>query len=163
MLKPLRFNNLLKALPGLSHLQHTQHSTTHKYTEHLAKMSDGHAPTSEHIKKTLDVDVDKRQITHTPQGASEKDTHTHAHVTEEVTIPSGKAVAAPHAHSVTTTTEATVKKEVSISQVKTAEDGTTTTLSHVHATTVGIAAIEMTPPHPPREETPAYAKLIITW
>jgi hypothetical protein len=32
------------------------------------------------------------------------------------------------------------------------------TLSHVHATGEGLATIEMTPPHPPREETPEYSR-----
>jgi hypothetical protein len=31
-------------------------------------------------------------------------------------------------------------------------------LSHVHATSEGVATIEMTPPHPPREETPEYVR-----
>lgn len=35
---------------------------------------------------------------------------------------------------------------------------TTETLSHVHATVEGLATVEMMPPHPPREETPEYAK-----
>jgi len=32
------------------------------------------------------------------------------------------------------------------------------TLSHVHETTEAVATIEMTPPHPPRVETPEYKK-----
>lgn len=32
------------------------------------------------------------------------------------------------------------------------------TLSHVHETHEEVASIEMTPPHPPREETPEYRK-----
>jgi hypothetical protein len=35
---------------------------------------------------------------------------------------------------------------------------TTEVLSRVHATTEGVAAVEMTPPHPPREETPEYVR-----
>lgn len=31
-------------------------------------------------------------------------------------------------------------------------------LSHVHETVEAVASVEMTPPHPPREETPEYAK-----
>lgn len=32
------------------------------------------------------------------------------------------------------------------------------TLSHVHETKEAVALVEETPPHPPREETPAYAR-----
>lgn len=38
------------------------------------------------------------------------------------------------------------------------ETQTTETLSRVHATVEGVATVEMTPPHPPREETPEYEK-----
>ena len=32
------------------------------------------------------------------------------------------------------------------------------TLSHVHETTESVATVELTPPHPPREDTPQYRK-----
>lgn len=34
----------------------------------------------------------------------------------------------------------------------------TDTLAHVHETIEGVASIEFTPPHPPREDTPTYRK-----
>lgn len=69
--------------------------------------------------------------------------HTHEELVKEVKKVT--VVAHEEAHTVKQVVKAEVKE-------------TTEILSHVHATTEGIAAVEMTPPHPPREETPEYAK-----
>ncbi len=125
MFKPIRFNNLLKAVPGLNHLQHTPNSKTHAYA---------------HLTKTMDVD--KTQISPT----TGKATHVQAHVTEKIDIRGGKDAIKGHP----------TREDISVTEVKTTAAGTT--LSRVHTTIAGVAEIELTPPHPPREETPIYAR-----
>ncbi|GCE14690.1 hypothetical protein [Tengunoibacter tsumagoiensis] len=135
MFKPIRFNQLLKAVPGLTHLQHTQHSTTHKY--------------SEHIKKT--VDIDNVHVS----AQTGKEVHTHAHVTEDVERKPAHGTTGAVTHEHIRADVDVVSKSV---QGTAGEHGMTETLSHVHATIVGVANIELTPPHPPREETPLYVQ-----
>lgn len=60
-----------------------------------------------------------------------------------------------------------VQTEVDAAVVKkVSQHGVSTTLASVHATVAGVADIEMTPPHPPREDTPMYMRthhhLIVT-
>jgi hypothetical protein len=128
MFKPLRVNELLKAL-GL----------THQSPEH---------PAAHHAHITETIDVDKIQTTPT----TKHETHTHAHITEDIDVHAGNHHTASHSH---------VKAEVDVTTVKstTATDGeVSATLSGVHATIAGVAEVEMTPPHPPRENTPIYMK-----
>lgn len=71
--------------------------------------------------------------------------HTHEALKQQ-------AQAAPAAHA---------PKGAATAQVQNGGKGaaqSTEILSHVHATVEGVATVEMTPPHPPREETPAYAQ-----
>src|SRR5258707_14777064 len=57
-----------------------------------------------------------------------------------------------------TQTETTSDSTTKVDNGKNAEKGGSDILTHVHATSEGVAAVEMTPPHPPREETPEYAR-----
>jgi hypothetical protein len=128
MFKPLRVNELLKDL-GLVH-QAPAHPATHH----------------EHVTET--IDVNRVQTTAT----TKHETHTHAHVTEDIDVHEGTRHTAPHAN---------VKAQVDVATVKmttTADGEVSTTLSGVHATVAGVAEVEMTPPHPPREDTPLYMK-----
>lgn len=125
MFKPLRFNKLLKAVPGLSHLVHTPHSTAHV-----------------HIAKTVEIQK-TREVASASKG--KKEIHAHETITEDITVKTNKTV--KHAH---------VQEDIDVKAVKT--DGMTDTLAHVHATRIGVAQIEMTPPHLPREETPIYSR-----
>ncbi|MGH2506406.1 MAG: hypothetical protein ACRDHZ_03170, partial [Ktedonobacteraceae bacterium] len=58
------------------------------------------------------------------------------------------------------TTEIEVMTETEVTTTKTPNGKAVAseTLSHVHATVEGVATVEMTPPHPPREETPEYVR-----
>jgi hypothetical protein len=141
MFKPHRFNPLLKAFPNLDHEKQVKNKHVHGRThEELLKEVE--------VKKTTTVaggqahttkEVVEAQVTTTETPAG----HGKVHKTTEV-----EAVA-----EVTQTTEPAHKKNDGTETVQ-----TTAILSHVHATTEGVAAVEMTPPHPPREETPEYAR-----
>lgn len=136
MFKPHRFNPLLKAFPNKNHEEKVASKLIHGHTrEELLQevkktttVAQGQARTTTEVVK---ADVITKE---TPAG------HGKVHKTTEVEASA----------QVTTTTTPAPKHN--------GEQETTEILSHVHATTEGIAAVEMTPPHPPREETPEYAK-----
>lgn len=134
MFKPLRFNKLLKAMPGLAHLQLTPQAAQHVKSE-----------TYVHVQKQIEVDS-ARGAKH----ASEE-THTHEKIKEEIVIESKKG------HK-TTEIHGRITEDIDIRKVDDGTDITTTTLQHVHATIFGVAEVEMTPPHPPREDTPIYMR-----
>ncbi len=72
------------------------------------------------------------------------------HIQTEITTQTAPQHSAPRTR---------VQAEVDATTVKTvAQDGTSTILSTVHATIAGVSDIEMTPPHPPREDTPIYMR-----
>lgn len=87
----------------------------------------------------------------------------HGHTHEELVKEVKKTTTVGHGETHTTTkiVEAKVTTTTASAHThngETKEEETTPTLSHVHATGEGLATIEMTPPHPPREETPEYAR-----
>lgn len=137
MFKPHRFNPLLKAEPNQNHAQKVASGLIHGHThEELVK----------EVKKTTTVE------------------HGEAHTTTKVVEANITTKEAADAHGkIHKTTEIDAKAEVKTTTTPAHNGGTKTvetseTLSHVHATGEGLAAIEMTPPHPPREETPEYAR-----
>ena len=134
MFKPLRFNNLLKAVPGLSHLAltpqaahhaKTQNSRTHEHIE------TDHIKATEHGVKRTQVKEDIEKDVHVKAGKGFKTTEVHERITEDIRVRHVERAGAPNEQYIET---------------------------HVHATTFAVAEVEMTPPHPPREETPIYAR-----
>ncbi|GCF07713.1 hypothetical protein [Dictyobacter arantiisoli] len=146
MFEPLRFNKLLKAIPGLDHLQLTPRAAHH------AK-----SPIYAHIREEVDVEKVKR----TAHGAQE--THIHEDIKKDIKVTPARG---QHATEV----QKNVSKDIKIKQVQQVngktihtsetlthvQTQTSETLAHVHATSFAVASIEMTPPHPPREDTPIY-------
>lgn len=142
MFKPHRFNPLLKAMPNRLHEAQVNSKRVHGQThEELLKevkqTTVVEGGTSVTTKQVVEADVTTRE---TSSG------HGKAHKTTEV-----DAMA-----EVTTTTRSVHQQAGSVET----PDGVETTeiLSRVHATSEGVASVEMTPPHPPREETPEYAR-----
>ena len=135
MLKPLRFNNLLKAVPGLAHLQLTPQSTLHDQ-QHIAQVH-------QH------VETDNLQAT--DKGV--KRTQVKEDIDEDVRIKTGKEFKTTEVHR-------RVTEDIHVKQVERNGNGqpVQVTLEHVHATTCEVAQIEMTPPHLPREQTPMYMR-----
>jgi hypothetical protein len=143
--KPHRFNPLLKAVPNKDHEEQVANKHVHGQT---------HEELLKEVKQTTTV-ADGQTTTTTEVVAAEVTTketsagHGKVHKTTEV-----EATA-----EVTTTTKPAHKHTGGNGGTETPSgEATTEVLSHVHATTEGVAAVEMTPPHPPREETPEYAK-----
>ena len=131
LFKPHRFNPLLKAMPNKDHAEKVSQKLVHGRThEELLKEVD--------VKKTTTADGKE-------------------HITKEVIEETVKTKGLIHkktevdatARVIDTTTERNADGEVET--VETSE-----ILTHVHATIAGVANVEMTPPHPPREETPQY-------
>lgn len=141
MFKPHRFNPLLKALPNKDHETKVASGLVHGHTheELLKEVKETTTTTVEHGTAHTTKEVVEAEVTtkETPVG------HGKVHKTTEV-----EATA-----EVTTTTAPAHKHNGGGEAVETTE-----TLSHVHATVEGMATVEMTPPHPPREETPEYSK-----
>ena len=146
MFKPHRFNPLLKAVPNQDHEQKVAsrlvHGHTHEellqQTTQTKTVAQGQAQTT---TETVTKDV---KTTETPAGPGKVHKKTEVEASADVT---------------TTTTPIHKKNGGSGSNGDDGENGgSTEILSRVHATTEGIAAVEMTPPHPPREETPEYVK-----
>ncbi|HTK07256.1 MAG TPA: hypothetical protein VL485_08810 [Ktedonobacteraceae bacterium] len=133
MFKPLRFNDLLKAVPGLDHLKLTPHAA-HQTT---------HTRSHEHVEAD--------EVRSTSQGV--KRTHVKEDIDEDVRVKSGKEFKTTEVHK-------RITEDIRVKKVERNgdDDRSGTTISRVHATTFEVAEVEMTPPHPPREETPIYAR-----
>ena len=142
MFKPHRFNPQLKAVPNQDHEAKVASNLIHGHT---------HEELVQQVTQTTTVAQGQAQTTTEVVTADVKTTETaagHGKVHKKTEVDASAEI-------VTTTTPAPQKKG------ETGDDGeveTTEILSHVHATTEGVAAVEMTPPHPPREETPEYVK-----
>lgn len=139
MFKPHRFNPLLKALPNQAQKQKVAGGLIHGHTrEELLK----------EVKQTTTVAHGEVQTT--------KKVVEAAITTKETPMKHGKVLQ-------TTEVEATAEVQQTTRPVhgKSPDphqaEQTTEILAHVHTTSEGVASIEMTPPHPPREETPQYA------
>lgn len=129
MFQPHRFNPLLKAVPNQNHKDKVASKLVHGHThEELLAASQ----TTIIEQGTTQTTTEVIEATVTTNGA-----HHKRHKTAEVEVS---------AEVITTVTE------------DSATAATSETLSHVHATVEGVATVEMTPPHPPREETPAYVR-----
>lgn len=137
MFKPHRFNPLLKAVPNADHSAKVASKLVHGHTheELLQQAAQTTTVAQGQVTTTTEVITEDVKTTETPAGHGKVHKKTEVDVTAEVK---------------TTTTP---KKNGG-----NGEEGTTEILSHVHATTEGVASVEMTPPHPPREETPEYNK-----
>jgi hypothetical protein len=137
--KPHRFNPLLKAFPNKAHEAKVASKLVHGRTHEELLKEVKQTTTVEHGKTHTTKEVVEAEVTtkETPAG------HGRVQKTTEVDARA----------EVTTTTAPAHKRNGDTETVETTE-----TLSHVHATVEGIATVEMTPPHPPREETPEYAK-----
>lgn len=151
MFKPHRFNPLLKALPNAAHAQKVASKLIHGHTHEELVQREKRTTTHEELVQ------EEKQTTTVEQGRKR--------TTTEVVTADIKTTETPTRHGKThKETEIDVTAEVTTrtrSAGKDDDDGkeeVSETLAHVHATTGGVAEIEMTPPHPPREETPQYAR-----
>lgn len=145
MFKPHRFNPLLKAVPNKAHAEQVANKHVHGQThEELVKEVKETTTVAGGTTRTTTEVVEAEVTTkETPAG------HGKVHKTTEVDATA----------EVITTTKPTHKHNgENGGAVTPGGEQTTEILSHVHATTEGVAAVEMTPPHPPREETPEYTK-----
>jgi hypothetical protein len=139
MFKPHRFNPFLKASPNTMHerqvgSKHVHGQTREELIKEVKKTTTVAGGTAHTTREVVEAEITTRE---TPAG------HGRVHRTTEV-----EAVA-----DVTHTVEPARKQNGGPKTEHTSE-----ILSHVHATSEGVAAIEMTPPHPPREETPEYVR-----
>ncbi|TMC20915.1 MAG: hypothetical protein E6J34_11270 [Chloroflexi bacterium] len=132
MFQPLRFNPLLKAIPGLAHLK-------------LTPQAAHHAKTHAHVHTDEQIELDRLQAL--PGGI--KETHVHEHITKDVKVDTKRGRSA-------TELRQHITEDIKVRRIEGTGDTTSDTLTHVHATVVSVAQIEMTPPHPPREDTPIY-------
>jgi hypothetical protein len=142
MFKPHRFNPQLKAVPNADHEAKVASKLVHGHT---------HEELLQQVTQTTTVAQGKAQTTTKVVTADVKTTETpagHGKVHKQTEVDATAEVK---------TTIAPVSKKNG-SDDDDNETGTTEILSHVHATTEGVAAVEMTPPHPPREETPQYVR-----
>lgn len=139
MFKPHRFNPLLRAFPNHDHEKKVASKLVHGHTHEELLQEVKKTTTVEHGQARTTTEVVEAQVTtkETPAG------HGRVHKTTDI-----EATA-----EVITTTEP-AKKHVGNGE----QPETTEILARVHATTEGVASVEMTPPHPPREETPEYVK-----
>jgi hypothetical protein len=139
--KPHRFNPLLKAFPNKNHEAKVASKLVHGHTheELLKEVKETTTTTVEHGTAHTTKEVVEAEVTtkETPAG------HGRVHKTTEV-------------EATAEVTKTTAPAHTSNGDTETLE--ATETLSRVHATVEGMATVEMTPPHPPREETPEYAK-----
>ncbi|HEY0754222.1 MAG TPA: hypothetical protein VGD98_09690 [Ktedonobacteraceae bacterium] len=143
MFKPHRFNPLLKAVPNAGHEAKVSSKLVHGHT---------HEELLEETKQTTTVAQGQVQTTTETVVADVKTSETptsHGKVRKKTEVEAS-------VEAVTTTKP--VSKKAGGNGDEDDAGGTTEILSRVHATTEGIAAVEMTPPHPPREETPEYVK-----
>ncbi len=139
MFKPHRFNPLLKALPNADHAKKVASKLIHGHTHEELLQETKQTTTVAHGKEKTTTEVVTADVKTTETPAS----HGKAHKKTEVDVTA----------EVITTTKPAGKKDDDDDKEETSE-----ILAHVHATTEGVAEVEMTPPHPPREETPQYAK-----
>jgi hypothetical protein len=137
MFKPHRFNPLLKAVPNQDHKDKVAGSLVHGRTH-------------EELLSAV------KQTTTTEQGTTQTTTEV-----VEASITTKETAAGHRKVHKTTEVEATAEVTTTIESTKDSKGRTeeiSETLSHVHATIEGVATVEMTPPHPPREETPEYVR-----
>jgi hypothetical protein len=138
--KPHRFNPLLKAVPSVAHAKKVASKLIHGRTpeelvqeERVREVKQTKTVAHGKEQTTTEVVTEDIKTTETPAG------HGRVHKTTEVDAS---------AEVITTSKQKGNGKEEIVSE----------TLAHVHATSEGVAEVEMTPPHPPREETPEYNK-----
>lgn len=137
MFKPLRFNKLLKAIPGLAHLQLTPQAAHHAKSTTYA-----------HMKEKIEVD----RVRATKQDVKEVRVRKEREEDVEIDRRDRDGDARPRVSR-------RVTEDVEVEKIERKKDGEVSeTLTHVHKTTFDVAEVEMTPPHPPREETPLYAR-----
>jgi hypothetical protein len=143
--KPHRFNPLLKAVPNKAHEEQVANKHVHGQTHEELLKEVKTTTTTAGGQETTKTRVVEAEVTtkETPAGPGKVHKTTDVEASAEVT---------------TTTKPAHTKNGGNGSAETPGGETTTEVLSHVHATTEGVAAVEMTPPHPPREETPEYAK-----
>ncbi|HEX7735870.1 MAG TPA: hypothetical protein VF458_13465 [Ktedonobacteraceae bacterium] len=141
MFKPHRFNPLLKAVPNKNHADKVASKLIHGHTheELLQQTTHTTVATQGQVRKTTET------VTADVKTTEMSDGHGKVHQKTEVDA----------SVEVSTTTTHDLKKNGGNDDDN---GGVSEILSRVHATTEGIASVEMTPPHPPREETPEYTK-----
>lgn len=134
MFKPLRFDPILKAIPGLAHLCLTPHA-------------------AHHAKKRVHVDeeVEVESVEEGPRGR--KETHVREDIHRDVEVKKKKGHTTTEVHE-------RITEDIRIKKVERDDDDDqpSETLMHVHTTMIDVAQAEMTPPHPPREDTPIYRR-----
>jgi hypothetical protein len=137
--KPHRFNPALKAVPNKDHEEKVASNHVHGQT---------HEELRKEVLQTTTVEDGTTQTTRVEAEVITKETAKgHGKVQKTTEVETTAEVTTRSTHKRNGGAEA---------DTKTAE--TTEILSRVHATTEGVAAVEMTPPHPPREETPEYKR-----
>src|SRR5438876_4062477 len=89
MFKPLRFNNLLKAVPGLAHLQLTpqaaHHGRQHTAQTHQHIEAEELHATNQGVKRTR-VQEDIEEDVHVKTGKEFKTTEVHKRITEDIRV-----------------------------------------------------------------------------
>ena len=141
MFKPHRFNPALKAVPNKAHEEQVANQHVHGQTR---------AELVKEVKQTTTVEGGTTQTTTVETEVA----------TKETPVGQGKVQKTTEVEATTevTKTTKTAHKRNGGTETGTEQAETTEILSRVHATTEGVAVVEMTPPHPPREETPEYTK-----
>ncbi|GHO46603.1 hypothetical protein [Ktedonospora formicarum] len=133
MFKPLRFDPILKAIPGLSHLRLTPQA-------------------AHHAKKRVHVDeeIDVERVEETEKGI--KETHVRENIHKDVSVEKKRGRTTTEVHE-------RITEDVRVKKVERDDDDKPSeTLMHVHATMIDVTRVEMTPPHDPREDTPIYQR-----
>lgn len=132
MFKPLRFDPLLKAIPGLAHLTLT--------------------PGAAHNKKARarsDERIEVKRVQAIPGGV--KETRVREDIRKDVKVETKKGQTTTEVHE-------RITEDIKVKKVERTGATTSETLARVHATVVDVMEVEMTPPHLPREETPIYQR-----
>ncbi|MEO7021300.1 MAG: hypothetical protein ABI234_14175 [Ktedonobacteraceae bacterium] len=151
MFKPHRFNPLLKAVPNQIHAEKVSSDLVHGHTHEELLAAATQTTTTDQVKEV-------KQTTTTEHGTAHTTTEVVAAevITKETPAGHGKVHKTTEIDATAEVTKTVAPAHTHNGDTKVVE--TTETLSHVHATIEGMATVEMTPPHPPREETPEYVK-----
>jgi hypothetical protein len=184
MFKPLRFNELLKAIPGLAHLQLTPDAAPHAKSGTYARVKekievDRVRATRDGVKETRirkereeAVEIEHRprkdkDEENAPEPRARKDKeqdgepeHRARKNKDEDNEPEHHARKDKDEDDNQPAVRRRVTEKVEVERVERKKDGeeVSETLTRVHTTTFDVAEVEMTPPHAPREETPLYAR-----
>ncbi len=137
MFQPFRFIEGLKPKPA-----HGSRPENRARISHAS--SAGHAEAKKAAAAAAHAGATEVAVAAVAEATEARPAHHHAHTeTTEVTAAAVAQVQTPEGSA-------------TVAEVQTME--VTSKLGSVHATVEGVESIELTPPHPPREDTPEYVK-----